>query len=237
MDILVKANALKERSGSTVAIANIQFGEILKVRNVTIKEGKNGLFISMPSYATNKVDEQGQTIYRDVFNPITKEGRERLYEAIMESYESGKEVKLTDNVERTEADLSVRVVPLENGTNGVLAMGRMYLNSDYVVNNITVREGGKDKTPFVAFPSYKTNEPSETGAAVYKDFVYPCSKEARENVVGKLLSAYKEAKEIVEIPMEKEEKGIQEKIKSGEEKSKQKSGEKSKTAKKEAALA
>lgn len=237
MNISVKTNALKEKNGSTIAIANIQFGEILKVRNVTVKEGKNGPFISMPSYATSKVDEQGKTIYRDVFNPITKEGRDSLYGAIMESLESGKEVKLTDNVERSEPDFSVRVVPLESGSNGVLAMGRMYLNSDFVVNNITVREGGKDKTPFIAFPSYKTNEVDENGTAIYKDFVYPCSKEAREEVVTKLLDAYKEAKEIVEIPMEKPaEKGIQDKLKSGEEKSKKTASEKPKTAKKEASL-
>lgn len=53
-------------------------------------EGKEGnTFISMLRYATNKGDED----YKDVCNPITKEFREELYDAIMEAYELAKEEK------------------------------------------------------------------------------------------------------------------------------------------------
>ena len=112
MEIKVKTNALKEKNGATVAICNVTFGDQIKIRNITVKEGKNGKFVDMPSYATNKVDENGQTVYQDVFNPITKEGREKLYDAVFESLESGKEIKIPDVAKKEGEDLSVRVVPL-----------------------------------------------------------------------------------------------------------------------------
>lgn len=205
MEIKVKTNALKEKNGATVAICNVTFGDQIKIRNITVKEGKNGKFVDMPSYATNKVDENGQTVYQDVFNPITKEGREKLYDAVFESLESGKEIKIPDAAKKEGEDLSIRVVPLENGRNGVIGIGRMYLNQDYVVNNITVRENAK-KEVFVSYPSYKTNEVDEQGKAIYKDFAYPSTKEAREAISKMVMDAYKEAKDIAITPKEVDEK-------------------------------
>lgn len=228
MDITVKTNALKEKNGSTVAIANVEFGDQLKVRNITVKEGKNGRFVSMPSYQTNKVDEQGSPVYQEVFNPITASGREKLYDAVLESLDSGKEVVIKDENERSGNGISARVVPLENSGNGVEGIGRLYLNEDFVVSNITIREN-KDGEKFVSFPSYKTNEVDEQGKAVYKDFAYPKDKSSRETISQIVMDAYKESKEISKVPMQKEEKevlkdekpkGIKAKLKDGEEKSK-----------------
>lgn len=205
MEIKVKTNALKEKNGATIAIANVTFGDQMKIKNITVKEGKNGRFVDMPSYATSNVDDKGQTIYQDVFNPITKEGREKLYEAVLESLDTGREVTIKDTAERTDPNLSVRIVPLENGKNNTLAIGRMYLNSDFVVNNITVRES-QNNTPYVSFPSYKTNEVDENGKAVYKDFAYPANKDARDSISAMIMSAFKEAKDIAVTPKAVDEK-------------------------------
>lgn len=227
MNISVKTNALKDQSGSTLAIANVEFGDQLKIRNITVKEGKNGRFVSMPSYQTNKVDEQGNAIFQDVFNPITAKGRESLYDAILESLDSGKEITIENN---TPGDITARVVPLEEGRSGVVGIGRIYINEDFVINNITVREN-KDGGLFVGFPSYKSNEVDEQGRAVYKDFAYPKDKASRESITKLVMDAYKESKEISKVPMQKEEvkqevlkdekpKGVKAKLKAGEEKSK-----------------
>ena len=42
-------------------------------------QGKENLFVAMPSYKTKKVDENNKPIYADVCYPITKEFREKLY--------------------------------------------------------------------------------------------------------------------------------------------------------------
>lgn len=62
-------------------IANILFeGEFL-VKNVRIVEGKNGLFIAMPS--RRKADGN----YEDVCFPITKEMRAEIEQVVIAGYE------------------------------------------------------------------------------------------------------------------------------------------------------
>jgi len=230
MDITVKTNALKEQNGSTIAIANIDFGDQLKVRNVTVKEGKNGRFVAMPSYATNRVDEQGNTIYNEVFNPITAVARAQLNSAVLESLDSGKAVTIEDISQRTGKDITARVVPLEDGKAGAIGIGRLYLNEDYVVNNITIRHSEKTGD-YVSFPSYKTNEIDESGQAVYKDFVYPPDRDSRAVISSIVMNAFRESKEIEnskpikevedkEILKDEKPKGVKARLKEGAQKSK-----------------
>ena len=35
------------------------------VSNISLIMGKNGLFVSMPSYKTNQIDENNRSVYRD----------------------------------------------------------------------------------------------------------------------------------------------------------------------------
>lgn len=226
MDISVRTNALKDKNGSTIAVANVKFGDQFNIKNITVKDSKNGRFVSMPSYATNKSDEKGNIIYQDVFNPITANGREKLFNAVLESLDSGKEVIIKDETSRDGSDITARVVPFDESRGGVVGLGRLYLNEEFVVNNIAVRES-KEGGLFVSFPSYKTNEVDEKGKAVYKDFAYPADKNSRDKITGIVMDAYKESKEISKVPMQKEEvlkdekpKGIKAKLKEGEEKSK-----------------
>lgn len=95
MDINVKSYALQNSTTPTKAMATVTFGGVFKVKNISIMEGKNGnLFVSMPSYKTKEVDEAGKAVYKDICNPVTKDFREALYTAILESYKTGKEVTL-----------------------------------------------------------------------------------------------------------------------------------------------
>lgn len=75
------------------------FGDSFKITNIAILENreKNQLFVSMPRYKSNEVDEHGVSVYKDVCNPITKEFREKLYGGIEEKYEEerGKQKKKT----------------------------------------------------------------------------------------------------------------------------------------------
>lgn len=141
MDIIVKTNALKDPGSSTIAIANVEFKDSLKVRNITVKEGKNGRFVSMPSYFTNKVNEQGAPIYQEAFNPITAKGRENLYEAVLQSLDSGKEVKIKSESEKS--GVSARVVPFEESRNGTVGIGRLCSNcGNEWQTSIVVRKKG-----------------------------------------------------------------------------------------------
>ena len=52
---------------------------------------KEKIFVSMPSYKTKQVDEQGKPIYQDVCYPVTKDFREKLYNEIISEYEKAKD--------------------------------------------------------------------------------------------------------------------------------------------------
>ena len=183
MKYTVKVNKVRKNEGSLRGFATIVFGESFKVTNIAILENSNGnLFVSMPRYRSSEVDEQNNHIFKDVCNPITKEFREELYNAILDGYEKdgrdgGKEEK-------------VQVAEIE-GSN-IKGLARIYLDDSFVINNVSVLQG-KDNV-FVAMPSYKTKQTDEQGKAVYQDVCYPITKEFRENLYGEIIGTYKEEK-------------------------------------------
>lgn len=91
---------LYEREGSNIrGLARVYFDDSFIVNNVSILQGKEKLFIAMPSYKTKKVDEHGKAIYQDVCYPVTKDFREKLYAEIENQYVKAKEQfenKVTD---------------------------------------------------------------------------------------------------------------------------------------------
>lgn len=50
MKIDVRINSLTPREGNVKAIASANLDDCFAVKNIRVVEGKNGLFVSMPSY-------------------------------------------------------------------------------------------------------------------------------------------------------------------------------------------
>lgn len=89
MKISVKANKLEATTNNVHGLCTVTFGDSFAVRNISIVESKKGgMFVSMPSFKTKTVDEEGNPVFKDIAFPITKEFRDELYAKIMESYES-----------------------------------------------------------------------------------------------------------------------------------------------------
>ncbi|MBQ3545965.1 MAG: SpoVG family protein [Lachnospiraceae bacterium] len=81
-----------EREGSNIrGLARIYFEDSFIVNNVNILQGKDKVFVAMPSYKTKQVDENGKAVYQDVCYPVTKDFREKLYEEIINVYEQEKQ--------------------------------------------------------------------------------------------------------------------------------------------------
>ena len=81
-----------EREGSNIrGLARIYFDDSFIVNNVSILQGKDKVFVAMPSYKTKQTDEHGKAVYQDVCYPVTKEFREKLYSEIVSQYEKAKE--------------------------------------------------------------------------------------------------------------------------------------------------
>lgn len=78
------------REGSTIrGMASISFNG-LAVHNVTIQQGKESLYPSMPSYKTNQM-ENGKPVYKDICHPVTAKFRDKLNNAILQAYEKALE--------------------------------------------------------------------------------------------------------------------------------------------------
>lgn len=85
-----------EREGSNIrGLARIYFDDSFVVSNISILKGKEKEFVAMPSYKVKQSGKDGKPQYQDVCFPVTKEFREKLYNAILESYKEEKE-KATD---------------------------------------------------------------------------------------------------------------------------------------------
>lgn len=92
-----------EREGSNIrGLARVYFDDSFIVNNVSILQGKDKVFVAMPSYKTKQVDEQGKAIYQDVCYPVTKEFREKLYAEIVNQYQKAKEQNETKAKEAAE---------------------------------------------------------------------------------------------------------------------------------------
>ncbi len=79
----------EEREGSRMkGRASVLIDDGLAIHNIRIIEGKNGLFIAMPSTSREVENENGETvtIHRDTVHPINPEVRAMFEEAILNEY-------------------------------------------------------------------------------------------------------------------------------------------------------
>lgn len=54
-------------------------------------QGKENLFVAMPSYKTKQKDEQGKAIYQDICYPVTNEFCEVIYGEMVDSFKVAKD--------------------------------------------------------------------------------------------------------------------------------------------------
>ena len=75
------------REGSNIrGLARSYFDDCFVVNNVSIIQGREKEFVAMPSYMAKQNGKDGKPQYQDVCFPVTKEFREKLYEAVLECY-------------------------------------------------------------------------------------------------------------------------------------------------------
>ena len=95
MNLEVRAYPIAEPKGNTKGFASVTIDDMFGVHGISIIEGKNGLFAAMPQTK----DAKGE--FRDIFHPVTSEGRKALNEAILTEFG----VALDSMVEKKESAL------------------------------------------------------------------------------------------------------------------------------------
>lgn len=172
----IKVYKTKNAEWSTKAYAAVTMGDSFKITGITVRQASNGnLFVAMPNYKTSKTDDQGKPIYKDFCNPTTKEFRDELYSNILDAYKNDeKEVNIGKDDEKLNFDVSLNLM---SGSN-VEALGRIYFDKKFVVNNVKIMSS--EKGSFVAMPSQLVSKGDE--GKEYEDVCFPITKEFREEL-------------------------------------------------------
>jgi len=96
MSLEIRAYPIAEPKGSTKGYASVTIDGMFGAHGISIVEGKNGLFVSMPQTK----DAKGE--FHDIFHPVTSEGRKALNEAVLAEFS----VALDAMVEQKESTLN-----------------------------------------------------------------------------------------------------------------------------------
>ena len=83
-NINVRINLLRNDNTHIKGYASANIGGAFAIHGISIIEGKNGLFMSMPQRSYQ--DENGEKKYADIFHAVTKEAYDALNGKVMEAY-------------------------------------------------------------------------------------------------------------------------------------------------------
>lgn len=201
----IKVSEVKNGSENLKGIATVVLGGSFRLGNIMIMNdpNKDRLFVAMPSYKTNQVDEQGKTVFRDIFNPISKEFREELYNNILDAFSELREHQagnrynvIINEKDTTMPEVEVRVTPYEKEGSNLKGLVSLKIEGCMAVNNITVKES-KEGNLYVDMPTYKAKQLDEQGRASYKDICNPITAKFQEKLSKAVLESYEAAKENV----------------------------------------
>ena len=93
-----------ERENSNIkGLARVYFEDSFVVGNINILQGKEKVFVAMPSYKTKQVDDNGKAVYQDICYPVTKEFRDKLFTEIEKAYVEAKDKQQSENKEKESA--------------------------------------------------------------------------------------------------------------------------------------
>ena len=167
------------------AVATVTVNDEFVLKGIKVFEGENGLFAAMPS---RKVGND----YQEVMFPITKEAREQLNNAVLESYgrlvESGLDKLPFEERNVPEQSVSKITVSLHQvDDEKTKAVGQIVIDDNIVIAGVKVRHGtnakGEEKD-FVSMPSYQT----QTGD--YNEYAHAVTKECYEKINKAVMGAY-----------------------------------------------
>ena len=170
-------------------ILSITINDYFKADSIRIMESEEGkMFLGMPAYKTDKRDAADKPVYKELFHPANKEFIRELYAAADKSLTSGEAVEIYRDIPHT---VGVRAAPVKGKDTGVKANVTLFISRegesspDLVIDTVKIRESSKgERQIFVAFPARKTAD------GTYKSVCYPVTAEFREELLGRIFTAY-----------------------------------------------
>lgn len=193
-DYQITTSQLQDQTGSLQGYAQVSFGKRITITDIEIRKTKeDSLYILMPRYKTGKVDDMNRPVYSDLAFPITAEFRSELYAGIIESFESGKKITVTDKItveeEQTmkEPKYSISVTPLET-EDALKGLATLTIDESFLIKSIAIRESRENEGELSVFlPSIARKKPG--GETYYKN-ICRTSEEFYTVLKEKLIDLY-----------------------------------------------
>lgn len=167
-----------EGDGPAKAIGTLVVNGEFAVHGVKVVDGKNGLYVAMPSEKRN-----GE--YQDVVFPVTKEARSAINSAVLDAYEklaASPEKTLKNEIPSPEKSVSTvyaEMHKVDSENKQTIAAGQITIDKCFVVTGIKMNEGtnaqGQTKT-FIAMPA----KPNDKGG--YDDVAHPVTADLHKKV-------------------------------------------------------
>lgn len=155
-----------KRDDSVMAIGALSLGEIT-VKNLMLMKNKDGeLFLQMPCRDTGRMGPNGAHVYEDIIHPTTRQMRDALNEAALESYENERPVTLKQN---TQGTMLIEASAFDAPYMNRVGKGQILINDEFVIKDIFINKGKNDGL-YITLPNYKSKE-SHNGKPVYKEIV------------------------------------------------------------------
>ena len=172
-----------QMNGNARASASVEINGGFAVRNISVMEGKNGLFVSMPSAKL----ESGE--YLDHCFPCTTEARSAFDAAVLDAYQQA----LTHGLKSQEGAASeplpleykVKIQSLRPGDGALKGTASVSLNDQFAIRRVGILESSKGL--FASLPGFK----GQNGQI--RDHCFPCTKESSAAFQSAVLDAYQQA--------------------------------------------
>lgn len=97
-NISVRINSLRNDDSHIKGYASANIGGAFAIHGISIIEGKNGLFMSMPQRSYQ--DENGERKYSDIFHAVTKDAFEALNGKVLDAYKEAVEESQTETTDQ-----------------------------------------------------------------------------------------------------------------------------------------
>jgi len=188
-NITARVNPIQNPKGPTQAMASVTIDGSIAINNLTVVEGKNGLFIGYPQTK----DKDGN--FNDLIDfqkdketgKLTSEAvtlKKEISDVVLGLYKEGQ--RKTPDIEVTPKDYEIKayITPLPKSETATKGIGTIQVGELMRINSVRVNENKDTKKLFVAFSSYKDKQGD------YRNIIHPVTKDMQEKVSTAVLSNY-----------------------------------------------
>ena len=195
INISARVNPLNDQSKNVKAMASVTIDNVVAIKNLSIVEGKNGLFVSYPQFKAGENDFRNIVDFvRNEDGQMTKNSanlKDTISKTLIGMYRNNQRELEAENKEPVNHDVRAFVTPLRESENATKGLATLQVSDMLRVNAIRVNENMREDSDnfgknFVSMPS-RQDSYSKTG---YSDIVHPVTKEFKEKVDKAILSQY-----------------------------------------------